>query len=287
VIVGAGYGIGHWLWPSSVSAYAHRTLTAGAATLILKGSWHTAQPPRVPGLSFRAREAADSPSGVITLGVLREAEGRYLLPATFKKSLDHEPHPEGVRLGAASAYRLKGVALKGFPTRVTVLLAPTSAGAVAILCVAPESARPPATSCEAASSSLRLSGAQPLPLGPNPRYARVLSSAITEAQKATASEHALARAQTRSDQARLSFAVSKIYASSAALLATGKPGPDASATNANLIKALQATAHDYARMSTAARDGNASAFHEAGSRRLASQRSIKSSLAALRTDGYV
>ena len=191
-----------------------------------------------------------------------------------------------MRLGAAYAYRFKDIQLKGSSTRVTLMVAPTSAGAVAILCVAPKHNRPPATSCEAAGGSLRLSGAEPLALGPNPQYARVLSSAVTKVRSATSYEHALVHAQTRAGQARLSFTLSGIYESAAGSLAKAEPGPDASASNVNLLSALQLTAHEYAAMSTAARTGNAAGFRDAGTRRLESQRSLRSRLAALRADGY-
>ena len=95
-IVGAGYVIGHGSAPISTSASMRRPLTAGIATITLNGNWQKTASFPAPGLSFGAQATARSTSdGLITLGVLRTAEGRYLLPATFKKASRTSLGPTG------------------------------------------------------------------------------------------------------------------------------------------------------------------------------------------------
>ena len=70
------------------------------------------------------------------------------------------------------------------------------------------------------------------------------------------------------------------------LLKTAKPGPDAAASNGRLLDALELTAREFSAMAAAARRGKPDQFREAAVRRLTSQRSIRSVLATLRSDGY-
>jgi serine/threonine protein kinase len=285
VTVGAGYAIGHA--SGSAGTSLQRTLSTDAASVTLAGRWSATVAPSVPGLSLSDPAVARSSAGeVLALGVVPEAEGRYLLPATFERSLAATPKPGGVRIGTAMAYRYKDLHVKGFPKPITLILIPTTSGAVALLCVPHTSSDTPVRTCETVAGTMRLSGTDPLPLGPNPGYARQLALAISNAQSAEASERALTDARTRAGQARLSSMLAGVYDAAAGLLAKASPGPDAAASNGRLLDALRQTARGYSAMATAAHAGQPDRFREAASRRLVSQRSIRSLLVELRSDGY-
>jgi serine/threonine protein kinase len=278
-IVGVGYTIGHS--SGAGGAGTRRTLADGVASIALSSDWMRSTAPTVPGLSISRPVAARRRNGdVLALGILDDAEGRYLLPTSFEKKLETKQNPDPVQLRTSVAYRYRQLRVRGFAKPLALILVPTTAGAVALVCVAATS------TCEAAAETMRLSDASPLPLGPNPHYAEALAVAISKAQSAAALELALERARTRAGQSRLSSALAGVYIAAAGLLAKANPGPDATRFNASLLDALEMTAREYSRMAGAARGGESDRFHEAAVRRLGSQRSIASILASLSSSGY-
>jgi len=191
-----------------------------------------------------------------------------------------------VRLGATSAFRYKDLQVSGLPSRLTLMVAPTTSGVLGVLCIAgPRSSNVP-TYCEDAADTLHLNGSRPLPLGPSLAYAHRLAGAIGQLDRAYRTEQALAGAKTRTGQAHNSQLLSRYFSSAAATLAQARPGPDNAASNTTLLGALLAAARGFAAMSRAAHAGDSPGFRDASRKELSAQTTMREALAALVAAGY-
>lgn len=286
-MIGAGYIVGYGLVSSSTSSRPSRTVRSGVASITLPGRWQGTTAPSLPGLDLQQMTAVRSSSGdVLALGLLPDATGRRLLPTGFADELGAQSaKTDAVRLGSASAYRYR-LRPRGLARALTLMVVPTTAGVIGVLCLARSSVTLPAAWCEAAAGTLRLMGAKPLPLGPSPKYAQVLSRVVAKAGSVSPVEHALSGARTRGDQARFSVELARIWDSVARLLAMAHPDPDAAVSNARLRNAVGSAAREYSAMADTARRGDSARFRDAGIRELSAQHDIRASLESLRDDGY-
>jgi serine/threonine protein kinase len=291
VVIAGGFAIGHSGTSHGSTAVPSRAATAGHVELTAPAAWKPpAQAPSIPGLSVTQELAREdhSSDGVMFAGLLPGAGGVRLLPPAFLAKLQKAPSVnDTVHLGDASAYRYRDLDVSGLAKPLTLLVSPTTAGVVGIGCLAPAGAGSAfLASCEKAAGTLRLNGAQPLGLGPNPAYASVLTNAVTGLRAARPTAEALASARTRAGQASLSGRLAQAQAAAAAKLSAAKPGPDAANLNAALIGALRGTAAGYNAMSRAAAAGQGGAYGAARSKTARELTAVSEELAALRAAGY-
>jgi serine/threonine protein kinase len=286
-VIAGGYVLGRGSTSAASDSRSLRTLATRAASVEVPPSWRKASSPALPGMNLVDAAAAHDPAGnALAVGELSGAEGKNLLPPAFEAVLEARPHStDAVKLGAIAAYRYRALRVRGSAQRPTLLVVPTTVGVEAVICIPRSEAFGP-QSCEAAAASLRLIGANALPLGPSASYARVLSKAVERIAPAAGREHALAAARTRAGQAHLAATLAGTYQSAASLLVKGKPGPDAATFNSRLLTAIRLAGQEYATMAAAARAGESKRFHQAGMRQLAAQRSIRSAIAQLQSAGY-
>ena len=282
----AGFAVGHGGSDRGSAKRVTHSLVAGVAKLSLSTAWRASSPPAIPGLTLEHASAAkDRRGSVLVVGLPRNAVGRRLLPEAFLHELAKAPTTaDPVKLGEASAYRYRNLSVTGLSQPVTVLVSPTSAGVVGILCL--EASANASASCEPAASTLRLTGAKPLPLGPSSAYSHALSSAISKLRPAHRAEQMLTAARTRAGQAHFSEVLAGYFTAAARVLAKARPGPDAATLHARMLAALASAAQAYSAIAQAARAGRTRQFQQAGMRASSAQTTIRSTLASLRATGY-
>ncbi len=287
VVLGwAGFALGNDGSSAGSTKRVTHSFVAGVAALNLSKNWRSASPPEIPDLTLEHAEAAkDSSGSVLVVGLLRNAVGSRLLPEAFLGRLSKPPTTtDPVMLGGASAYRYPNLSVAGLSPSLTMLVSPTSAGVVGILCLA---ARPSASaSCESAASTLHLTGAKPLALGPSSEYAHVLWAAIARLRPAHRAEMNLRSARTREGQARFGELLARYFTAAGRALAKGQPGPAAAALHSRLLAALEAAARAYSAIAQAARAGRARQFQQAAARGSSAQAALRSTLSSLRAAGY-
>jgi Protein kinase domain len=282
-MAGAGYEVGQ----GYVGGTVNRSLDTGAASIRVPAAWRGIAAPSIPGLALTRARAVASGSGAITaIGWLTHAGGKELLPASFLRDLVHAPSTDDpVQLAGTSAYRYKSLRVTGLTEPLTLLVSPTQVGVVGVLCLGSR-ASPASTGCETAASTLRLTGAKALPLGVDPKYARVLAVSLARLSAAAATEHALASAKTRRGQAELCERLDAYFSSAATVLARGRPGPDAADLNGDLLAALRKIARGYSAMSSAVRKGGVQKYDEARGQVQAAQTHSRGAVTSLRLIGY-
>ncbi|HWX74093.1 MAG TPA: protein kinase [Solirubrobacteraceae bacterium] len=290
-VAGGAFALGHSGGGGRSSAGGARSATAGAVKLEVPLAWRQAtSPPSLSGLSFSDELAYEQPSsgGVLVAGVLPGAEGERLLPSSFLERLHTLPTTnDTVRLGNGLAYRYRDLAVSNLAGRVTLLVASSSEGVIAIGCLAPQTgAAAFRASCERVAGSFQLASGNMLPLGPDPAYGRVLADAVARLQAAQATARQLASARTRAGQASLSASLASAYAGTASKLATAKPGPQARPANTQLLAALRGAGDGYREMSNAASGGRAKDYSAARDSTARNLSRIGTQLAALRAIGY-
>jgi hypothetical protein len=244
----------------------------------------------VPGLALTqpiTRVEARS-GGVLQAGLLKDPEGRSLLPATFLSTLHSAPTlDDTVRLGKVAAYRYRRLAVNGLARAVTAFVAPTTAGVIALACVIPATSPAPfERACEHAASTLRLIDARPVSLGPDPAYGRTLASVVAALLNAQPTVRALAGAHTRKAQARLSKRLAEAHAAAANALSGANPRADVANINMHLVAGLEGAASGYSEMGRAARSGARDAYERARQKTESSINTVHRTLVSLSELGY-
>src|SRR5687768_10395014 len=115
-------------------AAADNVNAVGALELSYPDGWQrTESPPEIPGLRLQSpialsQSGAGGADNGLQAGTTR-ATGASLLPSTFLRRLgDEPPRDDAVRLGELDAYRYSNLRPEGFDGRLTVYVAPTTAG---------------------------------------------------------------------------------------------------------------------------------------------------------------
>lgn len=280
----AGYVLGQD--GSKASGVTH-TLSTGIASINLHGPWRVGSSASVPGLALAgAGTATSGTEDTFAVGLLTGAAGAKLLPPAFLKLTTLPSSSDPVRLGATSAYRYKDLHVSGLSRPVTVMVAPTTSGVLGVFCLGAPRSRKVPESCEDAAGALRLTGPKPLPLGPSSAYAHRLADATGKLDRAHRDEQILAEAKTRAGQAHYSKQLSIYFATSAAVLATARPGLDAAVANTALLAGLRTAAREFAAMYHATKSGDSQGFSGAFGKEVAAQRKMRQALAELFAAGY-
>ncbi len=290
-VVVAGFVIGHAGRHTRVPGLATRTVHQGQVSLSVPAAWIVpSATPQIPSLTLANAFAREDPSsgGIMIAGTIRDAGGKLLLTPSFVSRLHPAPGTDDpVHVGDAYAYRFRNLAVSGLAGPLTLLVSPTTGGVIGIGCLPPAVKPGPfLAACESAAGTLRLSGTQPLALGPNRAYATSLAKAVSTLRSADPTARALAKASTRGNQAKLSLSLSRAEASAASTLASGDPGPDAANLNVQLVAALRGAAAGYQNMTTAARTGSATGYDTARQQTARELTAIGSLLAGLQRIGY-
>jgi hypothetical protein len=127
--------------------------------------------------------------------------------------------------------------------------------------VAPRGARDFLADCERVAATLELSGAKPHPLGPSDDYARLLSTATRELDRARASgARRLEAAGSAGAQAAAAEGLSRAYARASRRLRSAAVSPREQEANARIAAALGAIGAAYDRAASAARGGDSGAY---------------------------
>jgi len=194
----------------------------------------------VPGLGARA---------VLTLAPF---DDETLVPAALRPLIGAAPRPARATLAGMQAwsYRPQAVA-SGQMAQVTV--APTTAGSIAVICVAPDHAWSGAADCAQGVTAPGLRGATPLVPSPTLAFRRELVPVVSHLNARRAELRGrLGAAPTRRGQARFAVRLDRAHARAAAALA-----PRATATGASraVVRALTRTARAYRRLAAAALSG--------------------------------
>ena len=132
-----------------------------------------------------------------------------------------------------------------------------------------------------------LRNARPYPLGPDAKYARAVGTANGRLNDARARDRAaLAAAKTPAGQARIASSLAGVYRDAAATLRRQPVSPADSAANREIVAALAATASAYARLATAAGQGDRAAYATASAKVAQGESRASGAIAALRALGY-
>jgi serine/threonine protein kinase len=291
LLAAGGFAAGHSGSKQHTVTAPSRALKAGHVELTVPVAWQPpTTTPTVPGLSFldETAEQKGASGGALLAGTLKGASGRNLLPPDFLARLPHAPSTsDRVQLAGASAYRYRGLAVRGLSQPLTLFVAPSDAGVVSVACLPPP-VQPAAflASCEHAASTLHLVRARALPLGPEPAYAGTLSKAVAGLRGGESSERSLARARTAAGQATLASRLSAIQTTAAGMLAASKPGPDAAELNGRLVAALRGAASGYRELGRAANAADRKAYDTARASTTRQLTVVRQTIAELRGIGY-
>lgn len=290
-VIAGGFVIGHSGARTRGQATATRTAAKGDVALTTPAAWVTpSATPQMPGLAFSNAIAREDPTsgGVMLAGTIRGAGGELLVTPSFLSHLRRAPTTDDpVHIGDANAYRFRNLSVSGLAGPLTLLVSPTTAGVIGIACLPPPvNAGPFLAACESAAGTIRLSGAQPLALGPNRAYGASLAKAVSRLRSADPTARALAKASTRQNQADLSLSLSRAQAGAASTLATADPGPDAANLNAQLVAALKGAATGYQHMATTAGRGEAGGYETARHQTARELTAVRNLLTALQKIGY-
>jgi flagellar biosynthesis/type III secretory pathway protein FliH len=134
--------------------------------------------------------------------------------------------------------------------------------------------------CDKIAGSLELREGEPIPLGPDKDYERVLDKAITTLNKsAKGSAAALRTADTARGQAQAATSLQAAYRKAARSLRAATRNPQV--PNAAIVTALNALANAYARLASAAQAENEAAYEAARDRIADGEARLKAALKAV------
>ncbi|MEA2193962.1 MAG: hypothetical protein QOG42_396 [Solirubrobacteraceae bacterium] len=226
--------------------------------------------------------------GSMLMAGMSPATGATLLPPAVLRASVGTPHPVSVRLGGQAAQRFADVRLRDRTRRMTVIVIPTTRGALTLACVAkPGELAALRPVCDRVAQSLRPTRGRALPLGPSVRYQGDLDALVGALDTRRAARRAkLASVRTASQQARVAQQLSSAYAAARAAGAAERVSPREAAAHRRILTAIDATRVAYARLAGAARSASATRFDRARAAVAGAEGRLRTALAALRPLGY-
>jgi hypothetical protein len=296
IALGGGGGGGGGDEPSGLPVTA---ASAGAVQLeVPEGYAEMASAPALPGLDL-TDAASYAPAGedggrAVTFGQA-DANDSTLLPAQFRKALGlgsgEVPERTAVKLGPddLQAYRYEGLAPAGSSRRVTVYASPTSEGVATVACLAPPAdARAFKAQCEAIADTLEIASGKPFPVGPDPGYAKTLSTTLGKLDGQVAKgRKAIARDKTTfKAQAAAARDIQNAYVAAAKKLRDAVTSPADVLINATLADTLGAAAGAWKKAASAAAKKDKAGFARSASGIKKAQAGIEQALRGLETVGY-
>ena len=266
--------------------------SSGAVELRFPSGWRrTASPPRIPGLAIDDQVALTGPTGARVVAGRTRATGPALLPATLLERLADPPRRDDrVRLGGLTAYRYKGIDVRGLDRPLTLLVVPTTAGVATVACLGAVGGSRIADACERIAGSIGLVRGRPIALGPDRIYAKRLNRATARLNRSRSSlGRQLARARSRSGQARRAGDLAAAYAAASRSIdrAGRSVGPAARPGHDAVVGAVSRGERAYRSLAAAARHGQARRYRAARRDVARADRAVAAALASLRPLGYV
>jgi Protein kinase domain len=260
--------------------------SAGALELTFPDDWERVNADaEIPGLELRDPIAL-APGGQgeqqLVAGTSTRSGTAALLPAAVLDRLQGEPRGEPVELGENEALRYDGVRLDGLDDTLSLYTVPTTRGVATVACVAGGADSDAfLQQCENVASTLELTDAEAIPLGPGDEYVKALNGAMGRLNSARSGGLEDLRDATRpDDQARAATALSNAYRDAARTLRDAPAPPQDQAANAEIAGALEDAQRAYADMAEAARDGNGGAYSRARGRVRRAERAVDRALRA-------
>ena len=242
---------------------------------------------QVPGLELDGPRGA-APNGTppggggLTAGIAPNRSALY--PSRVAAGIDPEdtPRPDAVRLGQVEAWRFRGLETDD-GAAVTLFVAPTDRGALAIACVAPSgSAAGRLPDCEKAASGLDVTELTAFRLGPVTSYAAGLNRTLSELDgRRRRGNAALRDARTPGGQARLARDLAGYHRAAADRLARAEGADAAGPAGDAVVSALRDIRTAYRQLANAAADEDSGAYSRAGSALGRAQSRLGRAIAAL------
>jgi len=233
----------------------------------------------VPGLGLDDAAVATASGGrMLAIGVAGEEAH---VPGLLAPELAGAARgPEPARLGPLDAYRYEGVRPRGAP-ELTLVLAPTSAGVLALACAE-------VADCSTLASRVQVEGATGHPVGPSGGYADVVDETL--AALATARDRAraaLASGRTPGGQATAAARAARAQERTADRLAsrTGL-SPEDEWSRAELVVLARASSKAFTRIAAAARQTNRSRYRRAAAELERAERGVVAARGELSDNGY-
>ena len=266
--------------------------SSGAVELRFPSGWRrAASPPRIPGLAIDDQVALTGPAGAGVVAGRTRATGPALLPAALLERLADPPRRDDrVRLGGLTAYRYKGIDVRGLDRPLTLMVVPTTAGVATVACLGAAGGSTIADTCERIAGSIGLVRGRPIALGPDRTYAKRLNKATARLNRSRSSlGRQLARARSRSGQARRAGDVAAAYAAASRSIdrAGRSVGPAARPGHDAVVGAVSRGERAYRSLAAAARHGQARRYRAARRDVARADRAVAAALASLRPLGYV
>jgi serine/threonine-protein kinase len=249
----------------SAEKVAGNVAAAGGLRLHFPGTWQTGSDPKIPGLKLSdplalVPKAGGAGSGLVAGGISNH--DARLLPTSLVAVLPAKsPARDVVKIGQAEAFRYRGLTPQGFSGTLTLYVVPTDSRIQGIACFAPRASSSTLRDCETIAASLTVSGAKPLAVQTDATYAKGLSSALKALASARdAGRKTLKAAGSAKAQAGPAQSLATSYRAAVKAVRALKPPPLAAALNRVIATDLDNAADGYAKMASAARDGDSSGF---------------------------
>jgi serine/threonine protein kinase len=265
--------------PPQTSAPAPQGPRLASTALRLQAPPGYAEAGAVPGLRLDDAAVATASGGrMLGIGVAgAEAHVPGLLAPEFAGAARG---PEPARLGPLEAYRYEGVRPPGGP-ELTLVLAPTSAGVLALACAE-------VADCSTLASRVQVDGATGHPVGPSRGYADVVDETL--AALGTARDRAraaLASARTPAGQAMAAARAARAQDRVADRLATRTGvSPEDEWSRAELVVLARASSKAFTRLAGAARQTNRSRYRRAAAELERAERGVVAARGELADNGY-
>lgn len=262
-----------------------QTLDTGSLSVRYPAGWERAETvPAIPGLELRdgvaltpASVQPTAPAGrAVVLGSIGpwDPESLSRRPASSRREL--------VDLGAFQGYRYSGVTPAGSARAGAVYVLRTSAGAVAVGCIAPPGADAFIADCERVASTVGVKGASPVPVAPSASYRQALERTISALAAARVpNRQRLQAAGSGVGQAAAAQRISRAYRA-ARRSAAGLALPAAPRLHSAIVAALGSAADGYGQLAAAARRADQPGWDSGRALVLSSERELEQRLAELR-----
>ena len=257
---------------------------AGALELSYPDGWERAEdPPEIPGLQLAdqiAMQETGRPRNALMAGTTG-ASGASLLPASFLGRLDEPPpRDDAVKLGGLDMYRYTDLRPSGFDGRMTLYVAPTTAGVVTVACAAGRAgAARFLPACEQVADGVKLVRGEAYPLGADEQYLAKLDTTIRRLNATRRRESGrLRKAKEQEGQAKAARSLASAYGRADRSLRGLSISPAVRGANNSLRAALAKTQAAYGRLAAAAGRGRRRGYNAAREDVDAGERAVQRAL---------
>jgi hypothetical protein len=257
-----------------------QAVSLGPVALSLPGAWapEARAVAGLPDMGPRSRAFAPVPGlSARALVALAPFDDPSLVPAPLRALAGTAP-PRLATLAGLPAWRYRVTTLEGGRT-AQVTVAPTTAGSLTVVCVAPAATWSGAAGCAGSVGGATLRNASPLVPSPTLAFRRRLAPVIDRlGDRRAALRGRLRAAPTRRGQARFAARLDRAHLAAVAALSAGTP-PGAPRT---VVRELRASARGYRRLAVAARNGWPARYRIARTQIRRADRALSRALARFR-----